>query len=184
MSRKERLFLYIVRGILLALCIFTTGFITYNSIQSGEDSAAQSSRVVSAVQEVAKWIAPDSKVATATGEDYDMLHSAIRTLAHVTEFLLLGFSAFGACLSFTRKKHALAFPAVYVVSVACLDELLQTFISGRAGEFSDVVADMVGSFVGGLLACVLATLIIYLYRKREEKKNEAGQLGNSADSIQ
>ena len=38
-------------------------------------------------------------------------------------------------------------PAVYVISVACLDELLQTFISGRAGEISDIVADMVGANV-------------------------------------
>lgn len=182
MSKKTKALLYVLRVFMTVLCITLTGFIVYNSIQTGEASAAQSSRVVDTVQEVARVIAPESKIATATGEEYDILHNCIRTLAHITEFLMLGFATFGSCLSFTLRKRTLLFPSAYVTAIACFDEILQTAISGRVAEFLDVIADMVGAFSGGLLACIATTLVILIYKKGE--KHGARKLGNSSHQIQ
>ncbi len=182
MMKKTQITLYALRILLLALCILSMGFILYNSIQTGEASSAQSYKAVDTVQEVAQVIAPDSKIATATGEDYEQLHIDIRDFAHFAEFALLGFSAFGCCLSFTLKKRALAIPSLFVVLFSCLDELLQTFTAGRAGQATDILCDVLGAFSGGICACIAAIIIVYIYRNKE-KKNVARELGNRFNSI-
>ena len=53
--------------------------------------------------------------------------------------------------NFTLKKHFLTFTLLIVSGYGFLDELHQTFIPGRNGEFLDWVADSIGAIVGVLL---------------------------------
>lgn len=47
---------------------------------------------------------------------------------------------------------------------ACFDEWHQTFVSGRAGLFSDVLIDMRG-VAAGLIISLLFTAALYVYRR-------------------
>ena len=94
----------VLRIVLTIACVVTIGFIFSNSLKTAEQSSAQSSTVVETIQKVAQVIAPESKIATATGEEYEALHELIRAWAHFAEFFLLGV-LFGWCYcSYTLQK--------------------------------------------------------------------------------
>ncbi|MBQ7923831.1 MAG: VanZ family protein [Clostridia bacterium] len=169
------------------LCVGLLTWIFSNSLQPAETSSAQSAGVVEIVQEVVSVFAPDSPIATATGEDYDTLHSVIRTLAHFTEFAVLG-ALFVCCWrSYTAKKAYLALPIAGICVTPVVDELLQTFSDGRAMELADVFVDMLGGACGGVAALFALWAALAIVKKvREKKGGEDGtrELGNSADKIQ
>ena len=140
--------LWAVRILLSVACALAVGFILYNSIQTAVESAQQSSRVVEVVQEVASVVAPNSTVATATGEEYDKLHAVVRTLAHFSEYALLGALAGWCYRSYTNKSIWLLAPTVGVAVLAVVDECLQAFSEGRGSQVSDVFVDVFGGGVG------------------------------------
>ena len=144
--------LWTVRILLSAACAFAVGFILYNSIQTAVESARQSERVVEVVQEVATVVAPNSAIATATGEDYNKLHAAVRTLAHFSEYALLGVLAGWCYRSYTNKKIWLLLPTVGAAVLAVADEYLQTFSEGRGLQVTDMLVDVCGSAVGLVFA--------------------------------
>lgn len=141
-----------LRTVLTVFCILLTGFIFYNSIQTGETSAKTSEEVTVIVQEAVSTVAPNSAIATATGEDFDALHSFIRTMAHFSEFALLGCSLVWCVYTYTDKKKFLWIPLAWVATVAVADECLQIFISGRGAQVIDVLTDILGGICGGGIA--------------------------------
>ncbi len=159
-----------LRVLLPLLCLATLIFIFGNSLQTGEQSSAQSSKVVDTVQDVAQVVAPESQIATATGEDYDKLHATIRALAHVTEFVLLGASAAGCCLVYTQRKRYWLIGVGGLVLVPIVDEILQSFTANRAMEVKDMLLDFSGGVLGfGLvLACFYA--VLWWIKKRNVSK--------------
>jgi len=66
--------------------------------------------------------------------------------------------------NFILKKHFLTFTLLIVSSYGFIDELHQTFIPGRNGEFLDWVADSFGAIVAVLLMWYLIKRLNY---KRE-----------------
>lgn len=153
-----------LRIILTSLCCFMTVFIFSQSLQAGEDSAKTSASVTDVVQQVAQQIAPESFVATATGEDYDLLHAAVRMIAHYSEFALLGFLLCFCYFSYTRKRIWALAPLGVLVVVPILDESLQILVADRACEWLDVLYDFCGGVTGFGFALLLWTLGRYLYR--------------------
>ena len=170
LCNKEKI-IQILRVLLPLLCAAMTAFIFGNSLQSGAQSSAQSSKAVEIVQNIAKFLAPKSKIATATGADYDRLHACIRALAHVAEFAVLGALAAGCCAVYPQKKTN------WLVGFGCLaltpiaDELLQGFTANRAMEFKDMLLDFGGIVLG--FGLVLTCFYILLQRKKEKENNEA-----------
>ena len=152
-------------------CALMLVFIFSNSLQPAETSSQQSSVVVDTIQDVVSAVAPESPIATATGEDYDKLHADVRTIAHFLEFALLGSLFFWCWFTYTNKKITLFIPTVAVVVTPMIDELLQTLSSGRAAEWLDVGVDTLGGFCGGVFALCTLTLGIFIFRKHKEKKN-------------
>lgn len=152
-------------------CVLMLIFIFSNSLKTGEASSAQSSAVVDTIQDVASVVAPESSIATATGEDYDRLHADVRKLAHFSEFMLLGALFMWCWYSYTDKKVWLTVPTAGVVLVPLIDEFLQIFTSGRGAEWMDVMLDAFGGLCGGFLALCTLTLGIYIYRKRKAEIN-------------
>lgn len=178
MSIKIR---WVLRIALSVLCALAVGFILYNSIQTAEQSAEQSSTVVEVVQETVAVIAPQSPIVTATGEAYDRLHEAVRTLAHFSEYALLGALGGWCCLSYTFRRRFLYIPAGGGVVLAVVDEILQHFTVGRAMEFFDVMVDVSGG-LGGLAFAVFCVWVVI--KILERKRNGTRELGNSPDEIQ
>ena len=143
-------------------------FIFGNSLQTGAQSSATSSRVVNMIQGILKRIAPHSKIATATGEDYLRLHESIRILAHFAEFAVLGGLGAGCCLVYNAPKKYQYLGVAGTLFVPVIDEILQYFTAGRAAQFSDVCMDVFGVIAG--FSCVIA--LYYFIRKRIERKNQ------------
>ncbi len=174
-----------MRGICTLLCVLFVGWIFSNSLQTATVSAEKSTGVVEVVQEVARVIAPNSSVATATGAALDRLHNVIRTIAHFLEFALLGALLLWCWRAYTVKKiwWILFVGLIFVIPV--IDEWLQSFSAGRATEGIDILVDICGGICGGAFAlCTvwLATKIVKKRRKRR-KENGEGELGNSADKV-
>lgn len=83
----------------------------------------------------------------------------IRKLAHITEYLILGFLMFNLLnqYSVTNIYYAIGLSILY----SCTDEFHQLFISGRSGSIRDVLIDSIGILIG-----------TYLYKLLFIKNNE------------
>lgn len=159
-----------LRIVLTVLCALVYVWIFSNSLKTGEASSSQSQAVTDAVQDVVGSIAPESGIANATGDEYQKLHNNIRTLAHFSEFLLLGFLLASCCVSYTQRKTWFILPASLLVVTPVFDEFLQTLTKDRAMEFFDVVVDMVGGFLGFSIAIGLIVLILHIHKNKQKKE--------------
>jgi VanZ family protein len=181
-KRTKMEYLRLVLRILLPIaCASVLAFIFSNSLKTGEVSSAQSSAVVDAVQAVFGVIAPNSAIATATGEDYERLHACIRLLAHFAEFALLGACLAAISLHTAHKKGRLnlvkGVPFVCAsiaggIVFAVIDEIIQLTSEGRACEFSDVVLDTIGVVLGVAFACLVAFVAHKIHKSRGIKITE------------
>ena len=167
---KREYALLALRIVLIIASVFMTAFIFSNSIKNGSASTEQSSKVVEVVQQVAAAIAPDSKIANATGEAYDRLHDIVRKLAHVSEFTLLGALYSLSVSSFSFKKRIQIFPCIGVILVGLADEILQSFSPGRAFEWKDILLDTTGGFFGVAIAVLCVWCGCIIYRKTRKHK--------------
>lgn len=166
MEKNQKALLWAVRILLSMACAFAVGVILYNSIQTAVESARQSSRAVEVVQKVVATVAPNSPIVTATGEVYDRLHAAVRTLAHFSEYALLGALGAWCCRSYTDKKIWLLTPSVGVTLLAVTDECLQTMADGRGAQFVDVLVDVCGGCVGVVFALFVIWAVGKIIQKR------------------
>ena len=73
----------------------------------------------------------------------------IRKIAHITEYLILGFLMFNFLkqYSVTNIYYAIGLSILY----SCTDEFHQLFISGRSGSIRDVLIDSIGILIGTYL---------------------------------
>lgn len=176
MEVKKLPTIYIVRAVLIALTALMLFFILRNGLATGEASSAQSQAVTETVQEVVGAIAPESPIATATGEDFDLLHATVRNFAHFGEYALLGLFAFGTFLSFVqpgRWKFAFLAPCFVAVTIV-VDECLQGLTAGRAAQLSDVLVDVLGAIVG-IGVALLVFYLLQIRRKRYDGNDVGGR---------
>ena len=73
----------------------------------------------------------------------------IRKIAHITEYLILGFLMFNLLkqYSVTNIYYAIGLSILY----SCTDEFHQLFINGRSGSIRDVLIDSIGILIGTYL---------------------------------
>ena len=73
----------------------------------------------------------------------------IRKIAHITEYLILGFLIFNLLkqYSVTNIYYAIGLSILY----SCTDEFHQLFISGRSGSIRDILIDSIGILIGTYL---------------------------------
>lgn len=170
---SKRTILLTLRVLLTALCALAVGFIIYNALQPAVKSAGQSSTTVSTLQKVLAYFAPNSPLATATGEAYDKLHAFVRGAAHFAEYALLGGLAAWCCFSYTRVRKWMGVPVLGVTVLAAIDEILQKFVAGRGAQFSDVLIDVAGGYFGigfAILTVWLGWKIVKRHQKNREEQ--------------
>ncbi len=170
-NKKKNVSLWVLRIALTLACALTFAWIFSNSLKTGEQSSAQSLAVTNSVQDVAQVIAPSSSVATATGDDYDKLHSLIRSIAHVSEFALLGALLITCYFSYTSDKALCIVPFGLILLTPIIDECLQISTGGRGAEMKDILLDTAGGFLGALAGLMIVGLI-YLILKKSRAKRE------------
>ena len=164
--------IWILRISLTLACLATFAWIFSNSLQTGEQSSSQSSSVVDTVQRVAAVFAPNSFIATATGEAYERLHEQVRIVAHFCEFALLGALLVWCYRAYTDDKAFAFLPVALVLLTPIVDECLQMATVGRSAEIFDVFVDS----LGGICGCIVAgiTLMIGFWIGKRRRKNGAG----------
>ncbi|MEG1427241.1 MAG: VanZ family protein [Oscillospiraceae bacterium] len=134
------------KKVILWICtLFTAGMIFFFSAQQAPESAALSGSITEAILEKI----PSYRELTSERQAavVNIIQEAIRSLAHFSTFLVLGFFVIQLLLCYSVKYSygiAIAICVIYAVT----DELHQGFFSaGRACEFIDLVKDWSGSIV-------------------------------------
>ena len=101
----------------------------------------------------------------------------IRKLAHIFLYLLLGGTSFFFAAMLPVKVAAKAKPAVsggiaLVISLlyACLDEVHQSFVPGRAAQIQDVGVDAIG-FVLAIALCMVASYVVLVVRAKKQENS-------------
>ena len=103
----------------------------------------------------------------------------IRKLAHIFLYFLLGGTSFLFVATLPVKTAAKVRPAVsgglaLVISLlcACLDEIHQSFVPGRAAQIQDVGVDAIG-FCLAIALCMATSYIVLAARaKRQENSSK------------
>lgn len=116
------------------------------SHQPASESGEMSSGITEMVMETVEQILPVAET------DFDQLEHIIRKNAHFFIYLILGIlvihaSGGSGSHSFKRIGLAVGICILYAMS----DEFHQLFISGRSGEFRDVLIDSSGASLGIIL---------------------------------
>lgn len=132
----------------LVVTLFLVVIIWGNSLVPGEGSGSLSLAVMEAVREVLRSL----------GAPYGWVTNfLIRKSAHFCEYLVLGVCASQA-IDPTRSvsRGVLVATAAFCVSIPSVDETIQLFVAGRAGQLSDVLLDCLGAATGMALRTVFA----------------------------
>lgn len=153
MTSKRKLYVIISWVLVAAVMIF----IFLMSSANGEKSSDMSNSLL-------------MKIIELTG--LDISSHFIRKAAHFSEFAALSFLLSNAVFATfnTKKAPVIAFPLDCLYAVT--DELHQLFSDGRACSVKDMLIDSSGA----LLGAIIFSLIILIYIKKIERKNDNGNI--------
>lgn len=153
MTKKKKAYIILSWVFVAAVMIF----IFLMSSANGETSSAMSNSLLMRIIEL-------------TG--LDISSHFIRKAAHFSEFAALSFLLSNAVFATfnTKKAPVVAFPLACVYAVT--DELHQLFSDGRACSVKDMLIDSSGA----LLGAIIFSLIILIYIKNIERKNDNGNI--------
>ena len=135
---------------ILILWSASFAFIIYNATQTGSQSSGFSLEVASILSDVLSRI--------GIRIDIDIFHSLIRMGGHVFQYFIFGYITLWVMLIYHLKWYNI-FRTVYVM---ILDETIQLFTPGRAGELFDIMLDSIG---------VILAVIVFFVTKQIFKKH-------------
>ena len=161
----------ILAGILFSLAAVLLFFIFSFSAQ---DSAASSSLSEEVTRLLMPRMNPEfmKKASAGAAETVlSFLHLPVRKLAHFGEYALLGALLTGGFLCLRLSMGVRLLFSLLICGVcACADEYHQTFVSGRSGQWGDVLIDFSGGAAGILFVLVLSLAVLYLIGASRLKK--------------
>ena len=173
--RKLELGKKIIRSLLSILPMLTVMVIIFLfSGQQGEASAGVSNGV-------GEWLLGILGIEIPPGMSASnvpiLFGLTIRKLAHIFLYFLLGGTSFLFAATLPVKVAAKVGPAVsggiaLVISLlyACLDEVHQSFVPGRAAQIQDVGVDSIG-FVLSIALCMVALYIVHVVRAKKQENS-------------
>ena len=152
------------RIVLWCLLAATLVFIFAMSAQSAVESDSTSGHVIIWLLRIFRSdydsLAPDAQAELVLA-----WQSTVRTLAHFSEYALLGLLA-RLLIAQYDCKHTLLVPWLGAVLYAGTDEIHQIFVPGRICDVQDLCVDASGA----LLGIGVAAVILRLVRKCHEKR--------------
>lgn len=165
-SSKPSILSYISKGMILcAIALILVAIIFFFSEQTGGQSHTTS-------RQVATYIANDwNDLFSLKLDEYSLsllikiLDGPIRKLAHVIEYLLLGFGVYGTIYLISNKKSKLLhviLTLVLVIIVASVDEINQFYSVGRGSTVKDVIIDTIGGSIGIYLVIIIKDFITHI----------------------
>ncbi|MBQ5560555.1 MAG: VanZ family protein [Lachnospiraceae bacterium] len=121
------------------------------SSNNGETSSNQSLGIVGRVIHVVERITGHSFDAEGREVWEERLHTPVRKLAHMMEYLVFSLTVAFPFVLYRRSKRWISiFTMLFCVAYAATDEIHQLFVPNRAGRFVDVLIDGIG-IIGGVL---------------------------------
>ena len=158
--------------IVCILCIFGM------SLQSGDVSTASSAKIAEDITGY-KILGMDVSLFIHNEDEFDMLHEAVRTMAHVAEFMGL---AVLVCIAVTvcgvKGKLRFFYMLGIGLAVSLCDEFIQIFVPGRYCDLSDIICDF-----GGTLFIALIGLLFRGKRRESDGERRFNILGIAIDNI-
>lgn len=140
------------RGRFFAYAPLVLWIVVILTLGSGPGSMAQTSRFVGPLIE---FFFPG-----AAPETFLAIHVLIRKAAHFVEYAILALLAARAFASLSASatwRHLILLPLALTASVACIDEINQSFQTSRTSSSWDVFLDQAGA--------ITALAIFYFFRK-------------------
>lgn len=150
------------RVVSICLCVLCVIFIFSNSLDNGDESSLKSGFVVAVLQGVVNFFTDGITVS----------ESFVRTMAHFSEFALLGFLLMFCIKTFTQKYLKHIFVVLFTsLAVAVADEILQLFSGGRASDVLDVAVDFSGAVTGILFFVLIIKMLHSIVTVRRLEKD-------------
>lgn len=101
-----------------------------------------------------------------SGSESIVIEATLRKAAHLVEYAILTFLIWR--LFFLRFKFSMLKSLVWTLSISLIysigDELHQVFVDDRAGNFFDILVDLLGVFMG----IILIRISHYLYYSKKK----------------
>ena len=149
------------RPLLLLLLVLQMIVIFTMSSFGSDSSNAQSNQIIHVLHQVFPNLSNDHSFFGVSN-----LVFIVRKAAHFTEYAILGllfflvYRAYFVKLTNAKFSNAkfLFFALCSSFLYACTDELHQLFVSGRSGQFTDVLIDTLGALFGCLLVMIIRRL--------------------------
>lgn len=162
----------VLRSVLALLILLNVFVIFYFSLQSASTSSQTSGRVTTLI---AEWTVDDFDELDEIDREaiLSILHPKVRKLAHMTEFGSLGTLIFLLLLTWKNKlwlQYVLSL--LSVLCIACIDEVLQLFSSGRTMQISDILTDILGAVLCTSLALAILCLYRHIHSFTKRKKEQ------------
>jgi VanZ family protein len=148
-----------ILSILVFVCI-----IFYSTLHTGYESNKTSEKValfiVNAISDI--FNLPPVKLHSGL---FSAVNTIVRKLAHFMEyFILCGLFYFAFRIFNASRSKAKLYSFISILSLACIDETVQSFVPGRDGKLTDILIDTSGA----LIALVIIRLFeIIASRKRQ-----------------
>ena len=132
----------------IALILWMIVIFSFSSVDANK-STGTSDKVITTMIEIKDKITNNE---TPNNEKEIIVKNSsfyIRKIAHITEYLILGFLMFNLLkqYSVTNIYYAIGLSILY----SCTDEFHQLFISGRSGSIRDILIDSIGILIGTYL---------------------------------
>ena len=147
--------------LLWSMVIIWMGVIFYLSSMDTGESNGKSREVITKVVDTTVDISHAKGDVSPKSKEkmVDKLNKPLRKCAHASVYFILAILILNALLSCNNKHLLVILLTIFLCFIyACTDEYHQTFVSGRTGQFSDVLIDTMGS--------VVACLVYYGIKKR------------------
>ncbi len=104
-----------------------------------------------------------------------LINAPMRKVMHASVYLVLAFLAIVFFNVLMNNKHywiALILTLIISIGFAVSDEIHQTYVSGRTGQFLDVVIDSIGALVGIFIYTTYYIVYKNGYKKGITERNE------------
>jgi VanZ family protein len=89
-------------------------------------------------------------------------------ILHIFEYLVLGFLFMRAYLNTAGKDYKLRgifTSTFFAFLVGCSDEYHQLFVPNRIVSLGDILADIIGGFIGSFLYII----VLYIFERKERR---------------
>lgn len=163
MRKKIRVIAFVP---MLIMMMVIWGFSSNNGEKSSEQSMGVVGRVILFVENLTNT--------SLTEEERQVweerIHTPIRKMAHMTEYLIFALTTTIPFLLYGKSKKWISiFGILFCIGYACIDETHQLFVPERSGKITDVLVDSIGILFG----VMLFRLLYSVYNKQKRCNSSA-----------